>query len=453
MLVAALKMATDTNPTPTRFLLECEDMTPMLSLNLDNPYSPFDGSYKFLNPGTPRPEADILDTDFRAPSSTISMLSQQAFPPPGQHPWSNMVFGEACMPLRQLSPRISPRSSISSNASSSNSTSPLQSPISSAFRSRTSSLASDQLVSHLEATGISTHERNAVFELVSSNKLQHSDLDLPSFAPESPVPDTLIPGDTLSPADTMRKSLRANAFHRVVSEDKNLDYDEQDMSDQHDSTMDVDLNDTNDEDDDEETSSRSPQTVRETPTQTRTSRRVASAKLSSSKPSQSASKSSSRTKKGNTSAKNTSSSSATRKSAKTTSTKNSSRASSTTSKGSSGSRKHPSPDEELPEAKRQRFLERNRMAASKCREKKRLQTLKTIADADEITARNQALHESLDELQEEVRALKNQILCHRDCGCDVIQKFVQSSYGSTSFFGGANYLSPGPSRSQPQLCQ
>ncbi|KAI8605958.1 hypothetical protein EDD21DRAFT_362311 [Dissophora ornata] len=83
---------------------------------------------------------------------------------------------------------------------------------------------------------------------------------------------------------------------------------------------------------------------------------------------------------------------------------------------------------ESSEVKRQKFLERNRMAASKCREKKRLQTLKTISDADEITARNQALHETLDQLQEEVWRLKNQILCHRNCGCDVIQKFVQSSF-------------------------
>ncbi|KAG0033794.1 Alcohol O-acetyltransferase [Podila clonocystis] len=79
-----------------------------------------------------------------------------------------------------------------------------------------------------------------------------------------------------------------------------------------------------------------------------------------------------------------------------------------------------------PEAKRQRFLERNRKAASKCREKKRLQTLQIINDADAITAQNQELHENLAELEEEVRRLKNQILGHRDCGCDVIQKFVQS---------------------------
>ncbi|KAI9234654.1 MAG: hypothetical protein BYD32DRAFT_359484, partial [Podila humilis] len=78
-------------------------------------------------------------------------------------------------------------------------------------------------------------------------------------------------------------------------------------------------------------------------------------------------------------------------------------------------RKQSGAEQLSPEAKRQRFLERNRLAAAKCREKKRLQTLKTITNADEITAKNQALHESLEELQEEVRKLKNQILCHRDC--------------------------------------
>ncbi|KAG0333851.1 hypothetical protein BG005_005034, partial [Podila minutissima] len=44
-----------------------------------------------------------------------------------------------------------------------------------------------------------------------------------------------------------------------------------------------------------------------------------------------------------------------------------------------------------PEAKRQRLLERNQLAAAKFRGKKRLQTLKTIMDADEIIAKNQAL--------------------------------------------------------------
>ncbi|KAF9182695.1 Cyclic AMP-dependent transcription factor ATF-7 [Haplosporangium sp. Z 11] len=103
-------------------------------------------------------------------------------------------------------------------------------------------------------------------------------------------------------------------------------------------------------------------------------------------------------------------------------------------------------DNESPEDKRQKFLERNRLAASKCREKKRLATLKIISDADEITTRNQTLHETLRVLQEEVRQLKNQILCHRDCGCDVIQKFVQS----TSFDSGASPVSSLPVPSHVQ---
>lgn len=444
-------------------------MTPMFSFNLDNPYSPFDASYKFLNPGTPRPETDLLDTDLK-PICSASMFSQQAFPPPGQHPWSNMVFGEACMPTRQMSPRISPRSSISSNSSCSSSTSPLQSPISSSFRSRTSSMASDQLVSHLEATGISTHESNTLFaELVPSNKLHHSDPDLPSLAPDSSLSDTLAPSDAFSHPNMMSKDLRAK-FPQTISEDREMDHDDQDMSDQHDNIMDVDLNESNesnDEDDEEEAGSpRSTRASRESssfvsdyaPTrgpQTRASRRAATL---STKASQPVSKPSSRPKRSSTtgaknSASTTLSAATSSRKPKATSTKSPNRASSTVPKGSSSaSRKHPSSEEESPDAKRQRFLERNRMAASKCREKKRLQTLRTIADADAITARNQALHESLDELQEEVRALKNQILCHRDCGCDVIRKFVQSSYGSASCLAGSVHLGSAPTRSQPQLC-
>ncbi|KAG0332661.1 hypothetical protein BG000_009835 [Podila horticola] len=115
--------------------------------------------------------------------------------------------------------------------------------------------------------------------------------------------------------------------------------------------------------------------------------------------------------------------------AKNTKTKSTPSPTSTSTLGrpTKAARKQSGTEQLSPEAKRQRFLERNRLAAAKCREKKRVQTLKTITDADEITARNQALHESLNELQEEVRMLKNQILCHRDCGCDVIQKFVKTS--------------------------
>ncbi|KAG0049895.1 hypothetical protein BGZ83_005270 [Gryganskiella cystojenkinii] len=113
-------------------------------------------------------------------------------------------------------------------------------------------------------------------------------------------------------------------------------------------------------------------------------------------------------------------------------------------------RKRRSSDEENPELKRQKFLERNRMAAAKCREKKRLQTLKTISDADDITVRNQQLHEQLASLQEEVRYLKNQILGHRDCGCDVIQKFLLQ--GNFEYGSNASTPSPtSPSSSMPVM--
>ncbi|KAF9369777.1 hypothetical protein CPB97_003314 [Podila verticillata] len=117
---------------------------------------------------------------------------------------------------------------------------------------------------------------------------------------------------------------------------------------------------------------------------------------------------------------------------KSTRTKSSSSTTTTLGRPTKDARKQSGAEQLSPEAKRQRFLERNRLAAAKCREKKRLQTLKTITNADEITAKNQALHESLEELQEEVRKLKNQILCHRDCGCDVIQKFVKTSLAPSS---------------------
>ncbi|KAF9560947.1 hypothetical protein EC968_005952 [Mortierella alpina] len=110
-------------------------------------------------------------------------------------------------------------------------------------------------------------------------------------------------------------------------------------------------------------------------------------------------------------------------------------ATATTANGSLSSRKHDSPgeNEESSATKRAQFLKRNRVAAFKCREKKRRQTLTTVTDADIIMARNQALYETFDELQEEARMLKDQILCHRGCSCDAIQKFVQSSFGCGSF--------------------
>ncbi|KAG0005692.1 hypothetical protein BGZ80_005239 [Entomortierella chlamydospora] len=411
--------------------MEYDGMSPGVGLNLEN-FSPFDTSYKFLNSGIPRLDSASFDSVYNTPTSTVPMLTQQ-------HPWSDMMFDESSyVPFHQMSPNSSP-SSTDSDASDS-------------FRSRMSSTSSDNLISNPEASQTHTHEYNAVFDsLVPSKKSYHSDQDLPSLAPDSPTPDSLTP-DSLVPSDTLKhtatttSSLNCHDYQQFGPQD-DTDYDNQEMSDQHESSMDVDSDDSNDEDEGEgeinssKSSSRESSSASEDATikarPTRASTRQA-AKAAKSKP-KSSSKSTSRARK----------SSGCKKSS--TSRKAKSQSNNSKPSNSSQSRKHSSPEEESPEAKRQKFLERNRMAASKCREKKRLQTLKTIADADAITARNQALHESLGELQEEVRSLKNQILCHRDCGCNVIQKFVQSSFGASSYMTGSNSVYSS-THSQVHLC-
>ncbi|RUP48047.1 hypothetical protein BC936DRAFT_145022, partial [Jimgerdemannia flammicorona] len=79
------------------------------------------------------------------------------------------------------------------------------------------------------------------------------------------------------------------------------------------------------------------------------------------------------------------------------------------------------------EEKRRRFLERNRMAASKCRQKKKAWMQELESRSDEITNRNKALHMLVANLKEEVLMLKDQLLAHRGCGCNVIQQYVRTS--------------------------
>ncbi|KAF9952106.1 hypothetical protein BGZ70_000737 [Mortierella alpina] len=405
MSLEASDIRRDTNPTPTRFLLECGEFTPGFGLGLDTPYNAYDTSYKFLGNGTSKVDAGLFDTAFKtSPSSTST-----------SHPWSDMVFDDAYMSLRQMSPGISPPPSNSS-ASSLSSPPPY-----------TSS-------SSLESTRAFTHELNPVFHKSSAPKPYHSDLEPPSLAPDSPTPDSIVPTDAIR-RDSVMTTISQDDIYSAYGLKNGLSQpQDQDMSDHHDSGMDVDSDESNDEDGSpgssysRESSITSGATGMARTLRTRASARAASKSSSTAKSSSQAS----RSRKTNNTKKSTP---APRK--PKASVKSSSTPTSTTSKRPSSSRKHSSPaeddDEESNETKRRKFLERNRVAASKCREKKRQQTLKTIADADAITARNQALHETLDELQEEVRTLKNQILCHRSCSCDVIQKFVQSSFGTGSF--------------------
>ncbi|CAG8609916.1 18195_t:CDS:2, partial [Acaulospora morrowiae] len=81
--------------------------------------------------------------------------------------------------------------------------------------------------------------------------------------------------------------------------------------------------------------------------------------------------------------------------------------------------------DETPEERRRKFLERNRIAASKCRQKKKaaMQELKERADA--IGTRNASLHGFVNDLREELLTLKNQLLAHRNCNCNILQEYIR----------------------------
>ncbi|KAJ3171022.1 hypothetical protein HDU88_008056 [Geranomyces variabilis] len=95
--------------------------------------------------------------------------------------------------------------------------------------------------------------------------------------------------------------------------------------------------------------------------------------------------------------------------------------------GSRGTKRKSAPTEDEQDEKRKRFLERNRVAASKCRMKKKqwLQDLET--KSAEIGQSNRQLQSIVTQLKEEVMVLKNQLLLHRNCTCNVIQQYISTS--------------------------
>lgn len=73
------------------------------------------------------------------------------------------------------------------------------------------------------------------------------------------------------------------------------------------------------------------------------------------------------------------------------------------------------PDDEDPEVKRQRFLERNRAAASRCRAKKKVWVDNLEGKCKEIEMFNQNLSQEVTMLRSEVQQLKSILIAHKDC--------------------------------------
>lgn len=82
-------------------------------------------------------------------------------------------------------------------------------------------------------------------------------------------------------------------------------------------------------------------------------------------------------------------------------------------------------------ARRSKFLERNRVAASKCRQKKKEWTQNLESKARELQRHNSELHLVRDSCKEEILFLKGEMLRHTACGCSTIQEYLQR--GAESF--------------------
>ena len=77
------------------------------------------------------------------------------------------------------------------------------------------------------------------------------------------------------------------------------------------------------------------------------------------------------------------------------------------------------------QARREKFLERNRMAASKCRARKKEWTEEVKKRSKEITDENERLKERVIALTNEVLELKGELLKHVDCNCPAFRSYME----------------------------
>ncbi|XP_049982614.1 cyclic AMP-dependent transcription factor ATF-7 isoform X4 [Alexandromys fortis] len=95
---------------------------------------------------------------------------------------------------------------------------------------------------------------------------------------------------------------------------------------------------------------------------------------------------------------------------------------------STGGRRRRTVDED-PDERRQRFLERNRAAASRCRQKRKLWVSSLEKKAEELTSQNIQLSNEVTLLRNEVAQLKQLLLAHKDCPVTALQKKTQGYLG------------------------
>lgn len=88
------------------------------------------------------------------------------------------------------------------------------------------------------------------------------------------------------------------------------------------------------------------------------------------------------------------------------------------------------------DVKRSKFLERNRVAASKCRQKKKEWTQNLEKRAREMQKHNASMRVLADSLRQEILFLKGEMLKHASCDCVQIQRFMKDHAHNLSHSGG-----------------
>uniref|UniRef100_A0A3B4U940 Cyclic AMP-dependent transcription factor ATF-7 n=1 Tax=Seriola dumerili TaxID=41447 RepID=A0A3B4U940_SERDU len=125
-----------------------------------------------------------------------------------------------------------------------------------------------------------------------------------------------------------------------------------------------------------------------------------------------------------------------------------------------GGRRRRTADDD-PDERRQRFLERNRAAASRCRQKRKLWVSSLEKKAEELSTLNVSLSNEVSLLRNEVAHLKQLLLAHKDCPVTTLQKktaYLEESMKDTSEPTGSpapviqhSSLAPSPSAGQNGL--
>ncbi|KAI9009309.1 hypothetical protein CLU79DRAFT_775089 [Phycomyces nitens] len=87
-------------------------------------------------------------------------------------------------------------------------------------------------------------------------------------------------------------------------------------------------------------------------------------------------------------------------------------------------RKH-SEDDSMPTEVRKKFLERNRQAASKCRQKKKAWMVELENAYVEREKENRELLAQISKLRNHTLYLRDQLLAHSNCECTVVKNYLQ----------------------------